>query len=161
MNGPATISFPLGNGLFNFRVVGVAVCQDKLLVHKTSSDQFWSLPGGRVDFFEATRETLLREMMEETGLEAEVQELMWVSENFFRYNDQDYHEIGFYYKMRVLPANFHDFVSLEEDVDLHFHWHPLNELAALSIYPEFITEELIRNTSSVQHIVTGYKDLHA
>jgi ADP-ribose pyrophosphatase YjhB (NUDIX family) len=66
MNGPSTISLPLNGGLFNFRVAGVAIYNDCILLHKTPSDNFWSLPGGRVDMFEFTKETLLREMVEET-----------------------------------------------------------------------------------------------
>jgi 8-oxo-dGTP pyrophosphatase MutT (NUDIX family) len=161
MNGPAAISMFLDGGKFNFRVAGIAVQNDKLLLHKTPSDHFWSLPGGRADMFEFTRETLLREMLEETGLSAEVGDLLWIVENFFEYDQIRYHEIGFYYKMEIRsPATEQDFTAIEEGSELLFHWHPLGDLSSIKIYPDFITKELIQNTSSIRHIVTDFKNLN-
>jgi 8-oxo-dGTP pyrophosphatase MutT (NUDIX family) len=162
MNGPKTISVSLDGGLFNFRVAGVAVCNDKILLHKTPSDNFWSLPGGRVDMFEFTKDTLLREMMEETGIVAEVKDLMWVVENFFAYDGKQYHEVGFYYKM-ILPEskNQEDFRTVEADNDLLFHWHPVDKLHEIRVYPDFITPDMVRNFTSTKHISLSFKDLHA
>jgi 8-oxo-dGTP pyrophosphatase MutT (NUDIX family) len=161
MNGPSTISLPLNGGLFNFRVAGVAIYNDCILLHKTPSDNFWSLPGGRVDMFEFTKETLLREMVEETGIIAEVGDMMWVVENFFGYNGKKYHEIGFYYKMSLPdPQQQDDFHTIEAGTDLLFHWHPVDTIHEISIYPDFITTGLIRDTSSVKHICLNFKDLH-
>jgi 8-oxo-dGTP pyrophosphatase MutT (NUDIX family) len=161
MNGPAAISMFLDGGKFNFRVAGIAVQNDKLLLHKTPSDHFWSLPGGRADMFEFTRETLLREMLEETGLSAEVGDLLWIVENFFEYDQIRYHEIGFYYKMEIRSlATEQDFTAIEEGSELMFHWPPLGELSSIKIYPDFITKELIQNTSSIRHIVTDFKNLN-
>lgn len=162
MNGPSTISLPLNGGLFNFRVAGVAVCNDRVLLHKTPSDNFWSLPGGRVDMFELTMETLLREMAEETGITAEVEDLMWVVENFFAYDGNKYHEVGFYYRM-VIPVleNQHDFQTIEEGGELLFHWHEIDKLHEIRMYPDFISADLIRNTKFTKHITAAFKDLNA
>ncbi|REA56878.1 NUDIX hydrolase [Dyadobacter luteus] len=161
MNGPKTISLPLDGGLFNFRVAGAAIWNDKILLHKTPSDNFWSLPGGRVDMFEFTRDTLLREMMEETGIAAEVTDLMWVVENFFAYDGRQYHEVGFYYRM-ILPESEsqEDFSAVEADTDLLFHWHPIDKLHEIMVYPDFITADMIRNSESTRHISLSFKDLH-
>ena len=161
MNGPATISFSLSDGLFNFRVAGVAIQNGKLLLHKTLSDNFWSLPGGRSDMFEVTAQTLLREMSEETGMEVVVGDLLWVVENFFEYNGIRHHEIGFYYKMEIIDLqNELDFVATEEGSELTFHWHSLQNLHQIKIYPEFITSDLIENTTSTKHIVAVFKNLN-
>ena len=161
MNGPATISFPSDGGLFNFRVAGVALSNGKLLLHKTPSDNFWSLPGGRADMFEVTSQTLVREMMEETGLHIRVGELMWIVENFFEYNDIRHHEIGFYYKMEIpnLKNDF-DFSAIEPGSELLFHWHPIEELHSIKIYPDFIKEDLIQNTKYPRHIVADFVNLN-
>jgi 8-oxo-dGTP diphosphatase len=43
----------------------------------------WSLPGGRVEWAEGTRETALRELREETGVEAELLGLIDVVDGLF------------------------------------------------------------------------------
>lgn len=161
MNGDKTISFPLPGGLFNFRVAGIAVYNDKILLHKTPSDHFWSLPGGRVDVFELTKETLQREMVEETGMKVDVVDLMWIVENFFSYEDKKYHEIGFYYRMHMeVTGSQQDFQTIEAGSDLRFHWHELDKLHEIKIYPEFITADRIRNTVQTAHIVADFKNLN-
>jgi 8-oxo-dGTP pyrophosphatase MutT (NUDIX family) len=162
MNGSSTISVPLDGGLFNFRVAGVAVCKDKILLHKTPTDNFWSLPGGRADLFEFTRETLLREMMEETGMQVDVTDLMWVVENFFSYNGNRYHEVGFYYKMRITSLkDLRDFQAVEEGSQLLFKWHEIASLHEIPIYPAFITADMILNTTHTRHITSNFRDLDA
>jgi 8-oxo-dGTP pyrophosphatase MutT (NUDIX family) len=161
MNGTSTICLPVNNSLFNFRVAGVAVQNGKLLLHKTPTDNFWSLPGGRVDMFEFSRETLLREMLEEIGKTVEVGNLLWVVENFFEYNDIKHHEIGFYYQMEILSLENQDnFIIIEDDTELLFHWQDVEQIEAGSIYPEFITTDLLLNTTSIQHITLGFKNLN-
>ena len=161
MNGSATISFPINDGLFNFRVAGVAVHNGKILLHKTPSDNFWSLPGGRADIFEMTRQTLIREMIEETGLSVIVGDLLWVVENFFEYNNIRHHEIGFYYSMEILDLeNQLDFLSEEPESELIFHWCSLEELHDIRIYPEFISKSLLEDRAHTKHFVADFKNLN-
>jgi ADP-ribose pyrophosphatase YjhB (NUDIX family) len=42
----------------------------------------WSIPAGYVDYGEGVREAAGRELTEETGLEADVGEAVWVASNF-------------------------------------------------------------------------------
>ena len=161
MNGPSTICLPVNSALFNFRVAGVAIHNGKLLLHKTPTDNFWSLPGGRVDMFEFSKETLLREMLEEIGKTVEVGNLLWVAENFFEYNDIKHHEIGFYYQMQIPSLeDQEDFVVVEDTTELLFHWQDVHQIVKGSIYPEFITTDLLLNTTSIQHITLGLKNLN-
>jgi 8-oxo-dGTP pyrophosphatase MutT (NUDIX family) len=161
MNGSSTISFPFENALFNFRVAGIAVCDGKILLHKTADDNFWSLPGGRVEMFEFSKETLLREMVEETGREVEVGALAWVAENFFEYNGLKYHEIGFYYRMNFInPVDQDDFVVKDGNSELLFRWHDLAQIDSLRIYPDFIDSGLLDKTDGISHFLRGLKDLH-
>ncbi|GLU53148.1 NUDIX hydrolase [Dyadobacter frigoris] len=161
MNGSSAICLPVENALFNFRVAGVAIHDGKLLLHKTLTDNFWSLPGGRVDMFEFSRETLLREMLEEIGKTISVGNLLWIVENFFEYNDIKHHEIGFYYQMEITDLqNQDDFIIKEDETELLFHWREIDNINPESIYPEFITKDLLLNTSSIQHITLNFKNLN-
>ncbi|MCF0070307.1 NUDIX hydrolase [Dyadobacter sp. CY261] len=156
------ISLPINGALFNYRVAGVAILNGKVLLHKTPTDNFWTLPGGRAELFEFSKDTVQREMREETGLDAEAGEMLWVSENFFLYNGDKYHEIGFYFEMHIkdLP-NQGDFLGSEGQDELLFHWHDLADLHSIRTYPEFLADALVKNPLEKGHYNAGYLDLDA
>ena len=45
------LCFDEGNHRFNYRVAGVAIVDGNVLVHRGENEPFWSLPGGRGEFF--------------------------------------------------------------------------------------------------------------
>ncbi len=81
------ISFEVGDIRFNFKASGVAVHNGRILLTRDENVDFWYLPGGRVEVLETTTDTLRREMREELGVEAKVEPLLWIVENFF-YNKE-------------------------------------------------------------------------
>lgn len=161
MNGSSSICLPVQDGVFNFRVAGIAVINNKILLHKTTEDNFWSLPGGRVEFFEHSKQTLLREIIEETSYPVLVHDLCWVVESFFEYNHKNYHELGFYYRMEFidLPTQ-EDFTLTEPDTEFLFRWFDLEELSDLKIYPEIVNSELLLANNGIQHFQLNFKNLH-
>ncbi|GAB3521908.1 NUDIX hydrolase [Photobacterium alginatilyticum] len=82
--------FDKGNARFNFRSVAVIVNDDHVLLHRAVGDSFWTLPGGRVEFFENTDATLNRELLEELGIESTVKRHLWYVENFFEYSNKSF-----------------------------------------------------------------------
>lgn len=156
------ISLPIGDALFNYRVAGVAILNGKVLLHKTPSDKFWSLPGGRAELFEFSKSTLIREMMEETGMHVTVGEMLWVCENFFVYNAIKHHEIGFYFTMEICGLeNQSDFLGKEGSEDLLFKWHDVSELHTIKVYPEFIAGQLSGNAAPGRNFTADFRDLDA
>lgn len=76
--------------------------QDEILVFEDYDEvkqQFYYRPiGGTVEFGEKTRDTLKREVMEETGEHIVIEELLLITENIFTLNGKPFHEIVYIYK---------------------------------------------------------------
>lgn len=65
--------------------VGVAIVDDDhLLLIKRGKEPgkgLWAVPGGKVDHGETLQEAARREVTEETGLEVDIGEIVWVGES--------------------------------------------------------------------------------
>lgn len=152
------ITFAQGSTRFTYRVVGVAIEDGRVLLHQAEGDDFWAMPGGRGELLEPAAATLRREMLEELGIEVEVMGLLWLVENFFQYNEFDYHELGLYFLMRV-PASWPHraetgpFQGDEHGIKLIFQWFPLDALPEMRVYPSFLADGVRNLPSSPQHIV--------
>lgn len=153
------INFKTGNNTFNFRVAGLAIHQNKVLIHRMKTQDFWSLPGGRVEMQQDTIATLKREFQEELEETIEVERLLWVAESFFEHKGRAVHEICFYYKInfqenaQVLDQH-EPFERLEIDGEfLVFKWIPLEKLKVCDFYPIFIRNNILKLPHQVQHII--------
>lgn len=152
--------------IFQMRVAGLAFRHGHVLVHRATHETIWTFPGGRAEIGETSSETLAREMQEELGVTAEVGPLLWIAENFFHYEAQDYHELGFYYRMELPEAfPFHDSEIVHRSQDgrnvLEFKWVAATRMAleALDIPPYFIAEQIETLPESVRHIIWDDGDL--
>lgn len=154
------IKFDQGNRRFNFRVVGVAVHNNQVLLHQAEGDVFWSLPGGRAELGESAEQTLKREMREELEIDIEVVRLLWVVENFFVYDTKNYHELSLYFLMQFPESSQYmnqlgPYKCAEAGSDLIFRWfsNTFEALAALPLLPSFLQTELQRLPESTRHVV--------
>ncbi len=90
-----------GNRL-RLRVCGLHREGDRLLMvrHRgiNQSDTFWCPPGGGLQFGEATREGLIREFDEETGLKIEVGDMLFVNE----FREPPLHALELFFEIRVI-----------------------------------------------------------
>lgn len=149
-----------GSSRFQMRVAGLGFRDGHVLVHRAVHENFWTFPGGRAEIGETSEETLKREMVEELGTEVVVVRLLWSVENFFYYEQRDWHELGLYYLMEI-PANFpfhpEDIVHRirDGDNDLEFKWvrATRDALVALDIPPYFIAEEIEKLPLTSRHLV--------
>lgn len=154
------IRFDEGNRRFNYRVVGVAVHDGWVLLHRGAGDPFWTLPGGRAELGETAAETLKREMREELDAEIKVVRALWFAENFFEYDARNYHEIALYLLMRFpqsgrFAPTTEAFMGRERDVSLTFRWFSREPavLRALPVLPEFLQTGLKSLPETLCHIV--------
>ena len=135
--------FPVDSGHLNYRVAGVCIHADHVLLHREEKDDFWVTPGGRPLLFEPWRDTLVREMAEEISTRVEVLRLLWAVENFFEYFGKRLHEILFYYQMSLPKDSPYrdigmDFTGQEGEITLFFHWVRLSQIDSVRLYPTFL-----------------------
>ena len=84
---------------------GVCIMDGKVLLCLPKDRSYSYLPGGHIEFGETGREALVREMKEETGLDATAGDLLGVVESSFMQKGEKHCEINLIYKMEVaLPT---------------------------------------------------------
>jgi ADP-ribose pyrophosphatase YjhB (NUDIX family) len=66
------ITWDSGRARFNYRVAGIALDGDRVLLVRADGYDFWFMPGGRGELLEPARDTLRREMRAELGVAVEV-----------------------------------------------------------------------------------------
>jgi ADP-ribose pyrophosphatase YjhB (NUDIX family) len=153
------IQFDQGTRRFNYRVVGVAIQDGSVLLHRADQEAFWTLPGGRPEYGETAEETLEREMREELETEVDVVRLLWFVENFFEYDGRSYHEIALYFLVQFpessLPRTAAAFDRLDGGVLLRFKWHSVqaDQLTQLPLLPAFLPQALTDLPNTTVHIV--------
>ena len=152
------ITFTKDNVRFNYRIAGVVIHNGRVLLSRVEGWNFWFLPGGRAEMMEPAQETLRREMREELATNVEIERLLWVVENFFKFDEQNFHETGLYFLMS-LPENSPlyqregPFAGKEEHINLIFQWFRLVELPQIRLHPNFLPQALQSLPATTQHIV--------
>jgi 8-oxo-dGTP pyrophosphatase MutT (NUDIX family) len=147
------IDFTASNGIqFRYRVAGVAIQDDRVLLHRTNDEAYWILPGGRVEAGETSSQALRREMWEELGQHIEVGRLLWIAESFLKDEDSEIHGLSLYYLIAI-SAPLDRFEVMDAQTRLSFAWQPLSGLADLTVYPPFLSQQLLALPEHPVHIL--------
>ena len=145
------------DGILNIRVGAIIMKNGKILMVGNDRDYLYSV-GGRVKFGETAEEAVVREVLEETGVQMEIDRLGFVHENYF-YGDAPsnrnklIYEISFFFYMKVpdtfvpVSDSFTEGNSKERLV-----WVSLDE--DIQIYPEFFKTELKNASDTVKYFTT-------
>ncbi|MDX8047181.1 NUDIX hydrolase [Gracilibacillus sp. S3-1-1] len=147
--------------VFNYRVAGIWIENGHVLLHRSANDKKWSLPGGRVALTEDSPTSLKREFLEELDIDVQIGRLIWVVENFFTYEENLFHEIGFYYTVtsdnHAMVIDQTPFYGAEGD-RLVFQWIPISQLKEVELYPAFLRTALTELPSHPEHIIVKQED---
>lgn len=143
--------------VFNYRTCAVIIDDKRILLHKMKDDDFWTLVGGRVQMLESSECAIKREIKEELGEKVEINRLLWIVENFFKFKDRDYHEIAAIYYINLKKESWiinqnASFNGLEGE-SLIYKWFHFDELNDLNIKPSFLKEKLICLPNKPSHII--------
>ena len=115
---------------------GIIIKDKKILLIKRKNQPFqgkWALPGGFVDYGEKTEDTVVREVLEETGLKTKIRELVGVYSDPSR--DPRGHTITVAYLLEILGGKLKSgadssdakFFNIDELPDLSFDHNKIIE----------------------------------
>jgi ADP-ribose pyrophosphatase YjhB (NUDIX family) len=152
------ITFEKDNIVFLYRVGGIAVHENKVLLNKGEHGDFWWIPVGRCEFLETTKEALLKEIDEELNVRIEIDRLLYVIENFFILDGKNHHEIGLYYLIRF-PEEFYlntmnsIFLGHEGEKKLICQWFEINDLENVRLFPSILRKKLKNIKGIPEHVI--------
>lgn len=142
----------------DLRTVGVLVKNGKLLVQRDRDGNEYALPGGHIKIGETLEQGLIREYKEETGADIRVIRMLWSEECFWQWNGKQTHSLAFYFLIEETGGteipDAGEFVSQKDNCNVILGWMPMKKLADLTIYPEFLKQEIHDLQAPLRHFVT-------
>lgn len=152
------LSFQTGGYQFHLRAAAVVIHDGAVLLHRAEADDFWALPGGRVEAGEDAASAVAREMAEEVSETVECQELLLVVENFFSHQGRRHHEVGLYFKAELpfgsrLLDKTRSHSGTEPGYSLEYRWFELAGLGGIDIRPRLLQACLSSDLKALKHVV--------
>ena len=142
----------------DLRVAAVLVKDNKILVQRDKDGSEYALPGGHVKIGETLEAGLIRETMEEMGVQIECKKLLWSEECFWEWNGRQAHNISFYYWIELCDGleipDTGEFVSQKDNCNVVIGWMPIEQIQNVTIYPEFIKKEIYRLDEPMKHFIS-------
>ncbi len=145
-------NFKTDDNICSFRAVGVLMRNGKVLVQKDNNE--YALPGGHVKIGETAEETIVREFLEETGLNIKCQRMIWVDESLWSYNSKNVHSVEFYFLVDTYDTiEFSNFISQKDNCNIMLEWVNVNDVKNLNMYPDFIKDKITDISDGIEHFV--------
>ncbi len=152
------ISYPIDQTRFNYRVGGIIIKDNQLLVITNEEADYFYTIGGRVKINETSLDAIKREVFEETSLKLEPIKLLYFHENFFSESitNEKFHEIALYFLMsddfersEIKNASF-----TERETKESIQWVSLDDLAAINLKPAFLKTQLLNLDKALLHLIS-------
>jgi len=145
------------------RAASLLIADDRVLLHRLGKDEFWSLPGGKIEPGETATSGCVRELKEELGWTPPLPPVfIGLIENRFWLHERDHHEMGFYFLVAAqtlwqhqgMPEIGIEFPGAEAWIT--FCWFDRGKLSALDIRPHLVTAWLVTPPPSFRHHSIGF-----
>lgn len=149
----AEISRIFGNKV-RIRVCGICIQNEKLLLirHKGIGKKgfLWAPPGGGLNFGESVETTLKREFLEETRLEIEIGQFMFINE----YICSPLHAIELFFEVKVVGGQ----LQAGSDPEMNQDMQIIEDLKFMSIeearhYHQDALHQLFQHVNSLQELM--------
>jgi len=126
------------------RVLCVCRRSDEVLLACEGDDAYWILPGGGVEEGETYSEAFIRELGEELGLTAAIENpaFLFMLENFYSLNGESIHELSVAFQ---LPEKYVDQIEINYCEFGHtrlMRWHKISDLPFLNLMPSVLPKYL-------------------
>lgn len=156
------LSIDSGSAWFRLRACGVILHEGRVLMVGNDRDDYVYSVGGGVHHGETLEEAARREVLEETGVDMEIERLLFIHENFFAEStgvlaNKSCHEVAFYFLMKYDPSVQLTSGSLTQDGSAteRLRWVALDEFGRHErAFPTFFATELRHLPQEPRHIVT-------
>ena len=113
----------------------VLISNDHILLAHGIGAKNTFLPGGHVEYNEAVKNAILRELREEFDGEVQIEEFIGVVEQSFEYRGQPYHELNLLFSGRLLN---YDCTQIPKSLESHleFYWQRIDKLREANLLPQ-------------------------
>lgn len=146
---------------FRYRAAAIIIENDCVLMAHNNVDDYYYSIGGGVHLGETSKEAVIREVKEETGISYEVERLAFVNECLF-YGDgslagKKCHGIELYYLMK--PKNDQQVGNDSRTgvttggVEEYVRWIPIKDLENYKIVPKFFKDKLLNMPQGIEHFI--------
>lgn len=153
----------------NIRTVSLCIIRkgDQILVQEMydqkTKKKFYRPIGGTVEYGESSKQTVIREVLEEINCTITEPRLYFIIENIYTYADQIGHEVDFIYEAELTDSSFYDLEHIdvvEEDCKFVAAWKSIksfigneqNKLVPNGLLDLLLQQESV-SASSVLHRV--------
>ncbi|MBT3865756.1 NUDIX domain-containing protein [Candidatus Woesearchaeota archaeon] len=117
-----------------------------LLIHRFKKGlEYYVTPGGHIEEGESEEEALIREIKEETNLDAKVDKKLWTLINP-KDNSKNHFFLVIEFSGEVKLGGPELERNCEEDKHI-LEWHNLNEIKELKLFPKPLKEKILLNHS--------------
>lgn len=117
---------------------GILIKNEKILLCHAKKGGHYFFPGGHIEFGEKSEDTLVRELMEETGEKITVGKFVGAFENNFGEN-LSHHEVNLVF---LIESDSGDFTSMEGHIEYMFVTK--EELKVINFLPVFVKDLVLK-----------------
>ena len=150
------LTFNVEDYKLNVRAAGIIIHNDKILLHRNFNSNHYALLGGRVEIGEDSESTVIREILEETGKQVELNGYIATVENFFKIEDTKYHEILFVHKAEFKNDQDKKILDTLKNIEgkeyLQYEWIDIDKIDEYPLKPD-IMKKVIKEKNFPTHVI--------